>query len=419
MAHEQRATNLNPKEAGTMSTNLSGTTDVTADTSTGTSYQNPYTYLYVPSNSGTYKITTTTTTVTQDANSNPVTYTPVSPSDATTTTTYSNTAVNSTAYKNVGNGFYIETVTRSTASASSTSTTADDSITPGAVFRLGSYSELEQDAYAAGESTYKIYYPAQHIADESGSAIYMSAGGKNYDSGILLACSGRVLVRAGEKMYINSAEAMHIESEDTITIKSGSGKDITISAGDGSGNIVENVSKATKNVGGDSYTHVTGTSRTYTEADSYSYTYGNSTSETHGDVKATHYGLKNYITLGQTRYYNVAGGVNLNCAATVSLAFGISASINATASFGVTAFDFSIFGAMTFICGATINVTTFEAKQFGVGVEAKAAEVKAAAARLTKIEADIRSGLLEARQNTVALDVAGIKSCQNGITSYL
>ncbi|MTI43092.1 hypothetical protein JM93_00103 [Roseibium hamelinense] len=129
---------------------------------------------------------------------------------------------------------------------------------PGAVLRLGEYSDFERGAHAEG--MVEDIYPAQHIHDEGDeeAAYTQAAGGAE---GILLACDGRILIRSGEKMYLETADyhqmtngdyaldvdgtmtttvsdAIELTSEDgSIQIKSGSKKSLKIKAGGDTGKL--------------------------------------------------------------------------------------------------------------------------------------------------------------------------------------
>ena len=119
--------------------------------------------------------------------------------------------------------------------------TGDDTNTPGAYFRLGGYSNVE-----AAASDKKVFYPKQHIADEGADAVKYAAGKditvladpkvKNSqstsrpNSGIMLACNGRILLRSAERVYIHSSDKIHIDSEDKIGLKAGKNIDIESSA---------------------------------------------------------------------------------------------------------------------------------------------------------------------------------------------
>ncbi|MTI42561.1 hypothetical protein JM93_04331 [Roseibium hamelinense] len=169
-----------------------------------------------------------------------------------------------THYQTTYTYFYVPTA------ANDSTLTSDDSGL-GTFLRLGEYSDIEQSAFS--NSAQASYYPAQHIADESGDSVYKNAAGGG--KGILMACDGRMLVRVGEKLYINSDDAIHIESTNsTVTITSGDSQDITICAGDSSdnskrGDITTTSKKYTKDVDGEEYTRVTSVSRKYYEANKY------------------------------------------------------------------------------------------------------------------------------------------------------
>lgn len=231
-----------------------------------------------------------------------------------------------THYQAANTYFYVP---RDFGNASTGADTADDDgVVLGAVLRLGAYSDLENDAYygstnrqsmrSATPAVYDTYYPPQHIADETGTTIYTNAGGDS-TSGILLACDGRVLVQAGEKIYINSDSDMHIESGakfdikagDDINIKSASGKNITITAGDEvngnyDGTVTQNSGEVRTTIAGNEFVH--------TEKDSRTTTVGN--------VFGLTWGSKTFLTGGATISGHFGGGLSVSAAAKLNLNLG-------------------------------------------------------------------------------------------------
>ncbi|GAA0780317.1 hypothetical protein E1180_08265 [Roseibium denhamense] len=185
-------------------------------------------------------------------------------------------------------------------------TASADDVRLGAVFRLGEYSDLEESAHAAGQQA--AYYPAQHVEDAGSTdrALHTADGGSQ---GILLACDGRVLIKSNEKMYVET-EAFHqrangplsIESEgpmtlettgagapvtiasaqDTVTVQSGPSKDIILDAGDGTGDLIENVATATRTINGNDFTVTKGATRTWREGSSTNFFWGANTNVSAG-----------------------------------------------------------------------------------------------------------------------------------------
>jgi len=171
-------------------------------------------------------------------------------------------------------------------------TSSDDDSGLGAFIRLGEYSDMEEAAYNG--NTYTDYYPDQHIAAESDTSIYTNAAGGG--KGILMACDGRMLVRAGKKLYVNADDAIDIESTNsTIRIKSGDSQNISIIAGNETDNSkrgkVDITAKTyTRDVNGEEYTKVTSVSRKYYEAASYSIYHASSYKEIWSRTDTLHLG---------------------------------------------------------------------------------------------------------------------------------
>ncbi|GAA0780321.1 hypothetical protein E1180_08260 [Roseibium denhamense] len=175
--------------------------------------------------------------------------------------------------------------------------TADDAGL-GTLIRLGGYSDLEEAAETAG--TLSVYYPSRHIDDEGSSAAALQNAASG-SQGILFACDGRILLKTAERMYFESAAFHHdvdgdyvVEAtgnmslsttgasgtvdlksiNDTVTITSGNNKSITIDAGNGTGDLEENVKTATRKIGGDEYTVTKGAARSWTEGTTTSFYWG-------------------------------------------------------------------------------------------------------------------------------------------------
>jgi hypothetical protein len=165
-------------------------------------------------------------------------------------------------------------------------TAADDTNAPGAYFRLGGFSDIESRAAAKD-----AFYPRQHITDAtSANAVTQAAGADAAQRGIMLACSGRLLIRAAEKTYLHSTGDIHIDTQgtlkvkaeglisvsslETITIKSGTEKDLVISAGGGTGTVTTKSLKSVKQVNGEEYEYITKDSFKYYQCDIYTYKLG-------------------------------------------------------------------------------------------------------------------------------------------------
>lgn len=200
---------------------------------------------------------------------------------------------------------------------------------PGALLRLGSYCDKETEA--TDKATAKKFYPDEFVSENDGSisTIYEEASGKDGNdvlSGILLACDGRALVKAGDQMFINCNDTLHVESGKAMTLKSGDSQDININAADGNGKIVETSKSTTRKILGNEFTE--------THADSFTIN--------HGDTVGITYGTKTFITLGSGQSVTVGGSFSGNLAGSVSLNIGIAFSADLTAAFSFTLFSASL-----------------------------------------------------------------------------
>ncbi|WP_395175144.1 hypothetical protein [Roseibium alexandrii] len=165
-----------------------------------------------------------------------------------------------------------------------------DNIDLGAIFRLGGYCELEEKANGIEEDT-EHYYPKKHIEDEGGAGsedVYEKAAGPSPQSshGILLACDGRMLVKAGEKYYMQTGDQnidvegdyelettgkIDLSAEGTVKIESGTNQSITLDAGSETGTIYIQGKEQQTKILGHSYELITENSYEVVHANRYEF----------------------------------------------------------------------------------------------------------------------------------------------------
>jgi len=236
-------------------------------------------------------------------------------------------------------------------------TVNDDTNTPGSYFRLGGYSDLENRTPVLTAAEKSAFYPRQHITDETAggadTVVTHAAGKAPTDSGIMLACNGRILVRSAEKIYVHSTDDAHLEtdknltvktggsasvnatgpinihSSDAVSIKSGTGKHINIIAAGGTGNLEIAARKSTTTINGKSYEKVTKDSYKYMQANSYSYMLGGSVGVTLGGKFSYWLGVS----------LTIKTSIDMTISASISISLGL-VSIGFTAS-SITISDFS------------------------------------------------------------------------------
>ena len=196
----------------------------------------------------------------------------------------------------------------------------DDTNTPGAYFRLGGYSDVE---FGASGDDRKLFYPRQHITDATAAnAVAQAAGADAAMRGIMFACSGRVLLRSKETIYVHSTDAIHIDTEkaftvlsgaaismtatETVTVLSGNAKDVTISAGGGTGTVTTKSLKSVKEVNGEEYEYITKDSFKYYKCDIYTYKLGGMVDVTMGGAFSFWMGSKLSITISIDMSISVA-----------------------------------------------------------------------------------------------------------------
>jgi hypothetical protein len=302
----------------------------------------------------------------------------------------------------------------SSAGASKT-TTSDDTNTPGAYFRLGGYSDIESSA-----SDLAPFYPRQHITDEGGkaNALAHSPGAASPAHGIALACSGRMLLRAGEKLYMHSTGAMHIDTEDTLkvnshkemsihadkTISMTSGQDmsITIDAGNSTGDVTINAKKKTINVAGDEYEKVTKDKYSYFQADSYSIQMGRQTNVTLGG--------KFSIWIGASLTFNLA--IDVVFSAATSFAFFI-------VKFDAGIWKFDFFGQKIDIQKGEIKVNAWTTKAAAASSSSSAANVNNNAVQSSNTAANVDNNAVRSRSNAIDLGVGGPRVRSNAISVHV
>jgi hypothetical protein len=207
-----------------------------------------------------------------------------------------------TSYQNASTFLFVPS------SAGATRRVADDVNTPGAYFRLGGFSDIENTA-----TDRSVFYPRQHITDEGSGAVTAAAGKTASMKGIMFACSGRILLRSAEKIYVHSSDAIHVDTEKaltvlsgdavtvtaakTITMTSGSQQNITISAGAGTGTVTTKSLKNVKEVNGNEYEYITQDSFKYYKCNIYTYKLGGMVDVTMGGAFAFWMGNKLTITV--------------------------------------------------------------------------------------------------------------------------
>lgn len=246
---------------------------------------------------------------------------------------------------------------------------------PGAMLRLGGYSDQEEAAVCAG--TPQTFYPGAHIQAEGSNALANAAGADSDTAGLyglLLACTGRILFRAGERAYLQSVGDAIVQSGgamalnangnssvvagDTISITSGTNKDIDITAGDGE--VTQTVRDSRKKVIGTYYSKSTDNTYKYTDANSYSYKVGFDSSTSLG------------ASYSETHGVDVGFNLSLTMKIVVNIQFDLAAT-------WICYRQWSAFIAQIYIEGKNgdLEVTTLDVKTKGACAQLGAAAVKA------------------------------------------
>ncbi|WP_306148127.1 MULTISPECIES: hypothetical protein [unclassified Roseibium] len=298
------------------------------------------------------------------------------------------------------------------AAKGSTATSADDSGL-GAFLRLGGYSDVETASITSQTAT--SYFPEGYLSDRGDTAgsnaeTAQHAAGPNpsTNNGILLACDGRILVKAGEEMYLESKKYRHkasgtydikatgkltADSDDQIEIKSGQNKNVSVSAGNGTGDFDLNVKESTTKINGNDFKKTTGTTR------------------------AVHHGATETYFLGGKLDVTLAGTFTLNTGVHMLITAGLFGAINISASLSMSVFNLGIVGIDVEFKNTHINMCTGEVMVRGVSTESTAAE-----SRLAAIENNIstlstgtaalstKAASIEANQKAIQADVGNLKA---------
>ncbi|WP_319531174.1 hypothetical protein [uncultured Cohaesibacter sp.] len=314
----------------------------------------------------------------------------------------------------------------------------DDTNEPGAYFRLGNYSN-DVEATLTDSTSQQKFYPRQHISDQSGeNTVVEDAAGNNttYETvtdpttgatetvntntngyaGIMMACSGRLLVHAGEKAYIHSVGDMHIDTEgeldintdkkmtvtasEEISITSGANKSITIDAGGSTGDVNINAKKETKKVSGNSFSLI--------EEDTYKY-----------------YHCSVYT-------YKIGGIVNVTVAGQFHYSFGFTLKMNTDIVIGMTiATTFSIYGFKldigywkidlvdwkTEIKSGEITTSTMLVKADAVKAETKAVDAEATSVKAEAKSVESSSKAVQTETVAVEAKTGAVEASMKEITS--
>lgn len=283
----------------------------------------------------------------------------------------------------------------------------------GAFFRLGGYSDEEQTQTAAQDS----FYPAEHILDEGGAgqaSVYEKAAGPApvTSHGILLACDGRILVKAGEKMYVESGpfhqktNGTHtIEAEtDTvirsangkISIVSGTGKDILLDAGgDSKGDFQLIAQKSTSDIKGDDST------------------------TRHGNTYSLHHGRTDSFFLGGKSAFSLAGSFALTTGIDLTIKVGLFFGFNIAGSFTVSAMAMSVTGANFATTNSNINIEGFKFSLSNVKAESDAAKYQENLLKVKISQISSNQAAIDANSRLIGSEVEGIRSKMGNMDSEI
>ncbi|GGB36190.1 hypothetical protein GCM10011316_05440 [Roseibium aquae] len=293
---------------------------------------------------------------------------------------------------------------------------------PGVLFRLGAYSEIEENASASQENM-SGFYPAQHIADETQAGILQKSSGPNgaESRGITLACDGRILVRSAERIYIHATDQIHLHSNDNIklvandgpidnrtgdkfTVKSG--KKISLRSGVDTNDTYQPASENSSGSKGIEIISDEGKSDVFIEGKSlYLKVNGTSTA----DITETN------STIMRADNFEDIWGDNLTIfrGTNVGFYFGVGFTYTASASLNIyTALDIDI---KLF----DVGVTAFECTTTGKEIKAWLSKTKAAAVETETVATRARSDAVSVRNTATEADSGVVTASMGNVKSLI
>ncbi|MTI42628.1 hypothetical protein JM93_00930 [Roseibium hamelinense] len=317
-------------------------------------------------------------------------------------------------------------------SANATDNATDDQQL-GTFLRLGEYSDVEEQTKFS--MAYTDIYPQHHIdeAKAAGTDPYATAAGEPADShGILLACDGRILVKAGEKLFTQVKGDYDLDVEDNITIRAENGgmnlvtgdrldrakleselkdslgkdfklgaKDIVISADDGNASYVERSRSHDVVIKGKSETRVTGDTITTYKANTESRTYGDSLTRVDG--------ISTGIVWGHKRLYTMGGKLELNLAA--SLAISLSADF-AIKTFSLQSDIMSIGYKLS-----GISITKFDFEKKDLSAEVSGVEVSSTASSSSLSFVEVWSSSVTSASSVISQETDSLCVSSSSVSS--
>jgi len=301
---------------------------------------------------------------------------------------------------------------------------SQDGIDLGAFFRLGGYSDLEENAFSV-EKDERHYYPAQYIEDQGGvsdTKIYTNAAGSDpsTSNGILLACDGRILVKSRESMYTHTGDqhnqvdgnyeldasgTVKIAADDTVEVSSGTGKTLTLNAGtnaDKSGNLVINANEKKENFANTSTTNIWGHSYTVTKGNTYTVTEG----------------LTNQFFLGLNVQWSAGSLITLSGSVSLQYFTGL---IKVYFPFEVVlaGVRFQAAGAHLKTANLRVNTHQIEVNAAAAAVEQAAARLETNATFIENVAARVGNSGVSAANDELVVDSGVVRSSVRAMTAVL
>ncbi|GAA0772989.1 hypothetical protein E1180_11120 [Roseibium denhamense] len=288
----------------------------------------------------------------------------------------------------------------------------------GAFLRLGEFSDVEETAADQADSQNPAqdqdnYYPLEHIADSRSrqEALDQAAGGTQGSKGILMSCDGRVLIKAGERMYTQVLGDKHddvdgnytlaveddisIRSElGEVTIESGPGRDIVLSAGNGSGTLIQRIENEDKIIANEAADTIHG--------NKYSKVIGKSTSIVEGYKHLTTGGLKTEFNYGGVFTLNGTAEFSIKPFALAVTAMDVGIKVGA---FNMKKYDMDL-------------IETVKLNKTALSLENAFAQMHNAEVEMSQSEVQNTTRLLSSAQSNIETRLSSIESLISRLRIY-
>lgn len=294
--------------------------------------------------------------------------------------------------------------------------TIDDDKGLGTILRLGGYSDIETASVTNKQA--KEFYPAGYLAGQDDAEAVKASTATNAagapvakSSGILMACDGQILIKSGQKMYVETGDSHHkvngshalettgdldiaaegatrirskkdlsVTSGDHMKIETAKNKNITLSAGNKTGDV--------KILSKDYTVRVDGKVYSFTDKDTLDIR--------HGDVYNYFYGRKVNMAFAAT--FSISSGINLALFGSANL------NIKASLDFTVAATSFSATGVSMSVTGIGYSTTMMPLNTNQTAIDIAALKQQINNLNLAVSSVQMNQSAITTNLNTICVD---------------